>query len=256
MTIYQQIIELLKDRKGEIVTSIEVKNELKNKYGTNPSSILLSDFCYNRYNNGIEFNKFLFRYISRSTYEYLGEKDLFTGLIYHKPFKHKDENIVGEWRNGIKELYKKPLNDESTEEISNDQILKLYEDYSDILRLELKILKCKPTELRHLIGRIGEFFCAIKTNGSLAKNTNQQGFDVISNNRRISVKTTAQNEGFVTINQNTFQKFDDLFVVQYSNDDFNLIFYGPKEKILDIKRVYNTNYELDINKLRKKHTED
>lgn len=166
--------------------------------------------------------------------------------------------IVGEWRNGIKYLYDKPLNSKKSNKdsieiiISKDQIIKLYEEYNEILRLELNVLKCKATELRHLIGRIGEFYCAIKTDGFLTKKTNQHGFDVISNNRKISVKTTAQDEGFVRINQKTFNSFDDLFVVQYSNDDFNLIFYGPKENILDILREYESTFELDIKKLKKK----
>lgn len=130
-------------------------------------------------------------------------------------------------------------------------LIKLYEEYNDILKLELHLLKCKATELRHLIGRIGEFYCAIKTGGNLATTTtNQKGYDVIANGRKISVKTTAQKDGFITINKNTFQLFDDLFVVQYENDDFKILFNGTKEKVLEISRLYKTNYEIDIKKLK------
>ncbi|RXJ85295.1 hypothetical protein CRU87_10775, partial [Aliarcobacter trophiarum LMG 25534] len=44
----------------------------------------------------------------------------------------------------------------------------LYNKYLEILNFEIKYFNHKPTELRHLIGRLGEFYCAIKTNGTLA----------------------------------------------------------------------------------------
>jgi hypothetical protein len=48
------------------------------------------------------------------------------------------------------------------------------------------------TELRHLRGRIGELFVAVITNGRMATEINQKGYDVVSSaNERISVKTTA-----------------------------------------------------------------
>jgi len=99
MTIYEQIKELLNDKKGCIVTSTEVKRELKAKYCTNTRSILLSDYCYNRTNDGIRFDKHIFEYICRNTYKYLGEDFPFTGKIYHKPIKQKVKEF-GEWING------------------------------------------------------------------------------------------------------------------------------------------------------------
>jgi len=35
-----------------------------------------------------------------------------------------------------------------------------------------------PTELRHLIGRIGELYAALITNGQMATEVNQKGYDV------------------------------------------------------------------------------
>lgn len=132
MTIYDQLKTLLQNREGDIVTPAHVKEELQKRYGTNPASLLLSDFCYNRYNKGIEFNKHLFRYISRSFYEYLGEKAPFTGLIFHKPTGEPVDVIVGEWRHGEKYLYDKPNYKDGSEQISNEQIKKLFETYLDI----------------------------------------------------------------------------------------------------------------------------
>jgi len=50
----------------------------------------------------------------------------------------------------------------------------------------------KPTELRQLVGRIGELYTAILKNGQMALKTNQNGYDVVSElSEKISVKTTA-----------------------------------------------------------------
>lgn len=254
MTVFEQLKAVLKDRIHDIVTPIEVKDLLANQFGTNPSSIILSDYCYNRYNSGISFNKHLFQYINRGCYKYLGENYPYTGFIFHKPKGQTKEIIVGEWKNGVKTLYEESLENkidyDQMQGINKDQIKKLYEEYNNILRIEMNILNCEPTELRHLIGRIGEFLCAIYTGGILARETNQHGFDVLNKGRRISVKTTAQTSGFITINQNTFKDFDDLFVVQYVNDEFKIIYYGPKEPVKEIVRSYDNNFELDINRLK------
>ena len=63
-----------------------------------------------------------------------------------------------------------------------------------------------PAELRHLMGRIGELYVAMFTNGNLAENVNEKGYDVVSkDNERISVKTTTRSEGrgHVAFNPNT-----------------------------------------------------
>ena len=107
MTIFEQIQEVLKDKMGSQVTSAEIKKELKDKFCTNISSIILSDYCYNRINDGIMFKKEtrIFEYIDRNTYCYLGVSHPFTGKIIHKPIMSKSEIIVGEWNNGHFELY-------------------------------------------------------------------------------------------------------------------------------------------------------
>ena len=252
MKIYNQIKTVLHNKVNEFVTPADVKAILIKQFGTNPASIILSDYCYNRFNNGMHFNHHLFECVNRNTYKYLGEHYPYTGLIFHKSKTSNEELIVGEWKNGVKILFERSANSESQlEAISKDQIIKLYENYNQILRYEMSLLNCQPTELRHLIGRIGEFLCAIHTNGSLSRQTNQHGFDVISNRRRISVKTTAQTNGFITVNQNTFAEFDDFFVVQYIHDEFKIIYHGPKEDLLSIARNYENKFEIDIKKLKK-----
>ena len=244
LTIYEQLKEVLEGREGDIITATEMKDVLTVKYGTNKESVLLADYCYNRYNNGISFTKHLFQYIDRNMYKYLGENARYTGLIFQKKKGEASECIVGEWIDGVKYMHRDGL--------SKAQIIQLYTYYNEIWRYELQILQSKPTELRHLMGRIGEFLCVLETDGQLALNVNEPGYDVIgANGRKISVKTTAQRNGFVVINRNTFHLWDDLFVVQYKNDMFQVVFFGAKEQIIDICRIYENTYEVDLAKLEK-----
>ena len=115
MTIYEQIKDLLKDNIGRFVSTSEIKDALKLKYGTNASSIIPSDYCYNRINGGIKFNKHIFQWLDHNTYRYLGEKYPFTGLIFHKPANQNIELIIGEWINGRKIIYKTPVEKVSKE---------------------------------------------------------------------------------------------------------------------------------------------
>lgn len=101
--LFDEINNLLKDRKiGTYISPSEVREALKSKY--RPKSILLSDFCYNRINNGIPFDKHIFEYAGRNLYIYLGENYPYNGKIYHKPIKAKKENVVGYWYNGRYEI--------------------------------------------------------------------------------------------------------------------------------------------------------
>jgi hypothetical protein len=105
MTIYEQIKELLKNEKGREISATEIKTRLKEKYGTNGSSIIPSDFCYNRCNDGIDFEKHIFEYLGLNSYRYLDENSPYTGKIYHKPIKQKEQIEIGEWIIGKKTLY-------------------------------------------------------------------------------------------------------------------------------------------------------
>jgi hypothetical protein len=76
-----------------------------------------------------------------------------------------------------------------------------------------------PQELRHLTGRIGELYVAMITNGSMASDVNQPGYDVISSsNERISVKTITTTKN-IRFNPNTFERADRVIIVQLNVDD-------------------------------------
>jgi len=136
--------------------------------------------------------------------------------------------------------------------LDQERISELFEKYLNIIRLEVNEFGCKPTEVRHLIGRLGEFYAAIYTQGQLSHIANQHGFDVISRSgNKISVKTTAQKSGFVSINPNTIDKVDDLMLLQYKNEELEVIFYGPIGKAVEVSRTWQGKYEFDISKAKR-----
>ena len=136
--------------------------------------------------------------------------------------------------------------------MNNEQLKIMYEKYMDIVKLEVEQFGCKPTEVRHLIGRLGEFFCALQVNGKLAHEANEHGFDVISESgRRISVKTTAQKSGFITINPNTASKVDDLMLIQYFDSKLEVVFHGSIQKAIDVSRTWEGKFEFDISKAKR-----
>lgn len=81
------------------------------------------------------------------------------------------------------------------------------------------------TELRHLCGRIGELYVAMITNGQMATQVNQPGYDVVSAaGERISVKTTAQSgyEGHVSFNQDSLALVDRVVVLRVNTEDMQV----------------------------------
>jgi hypothetical protein len=125
----------------------------------------------------------------------------------------------------------------------------MHKQYTAVLEMELRILRAKPTELRALIGRIGEFHCAIQVKGSLTAGANTRGYDVVAENgRRISVKTTSQTSGFVSIRKSTMHLADDLMIVQYAEGQFKTILHCVMADVTAHCRTWKDNFELDIKK--------
>ena len=101
MKIYEQIKQVLLNKEGHNITSSFIKKELKEKFKTNPSSVLISDYCFNRTNDGINFeiHPHLFEFRDRNQYVYLGENHKYSGKIYQKPI-HGKLKEYGRWNNG------------------------------------------------------------------------------------------------------------------------------------------------------------
>ncbi|WDP92371.1 MAG: hypothetical protein HUN04_22665 [Desulfobacter sp.] len=82
-----------------------------------------------------------------------------------------------------------------------------------------------PTELRHLCGRIGELYAALITNGQMATEVNQKGYDVVSGDgERISVKTTAKmkNTGHISFNSNTLDVVDRIMILRVNTEEMQV----------------------------------
>ncbi|MEC9357152.1 MAG: hypothetical protein VX836_04665 [Pseudomonadota bacterium] len=133
--------------------------------------------------------------------------------------------------------------------LTTDRIQVLYDRYLDLVRTEIDEFGVKATEVRHLIGRLGELHCALAVRGTLAHVANQHGFDVVcTRGRRISVKTTAQRRGFVGIKKATAEQVDDLMIVQYQAGGLLTVYYGPIGPALAAARLYAPSgyYDLEL----------
>lgn len=82
-----------------------------------------------------------------------------------------------------------------------------------------------PTELRHLCGRIGELYAALISNGQMATEVNQRGYDVVSESgERISVKTTAMmgSAGHVSFNSRSLDLVDRVIVLRMNTQEMQV----------------------------------
>lgn len=96
-----------------------------------------------------------------------------------------------------------------------------------------------PTELRHLCGRIGELYAALITNGQMATEVNQQGYDVVSGDgERISVKTTAMMGagGHIAFNPNSMEFVDRVIVLRVNTDEMQIetLLNAPVAEAIDL----------------------
>lgn len=105
MTVDEQMIALANNMAAEfgsehVLTLREIAGVLEERYGTKEGSIIPSDYCYNRINDGINRNKpAVFEYLGRGRYRCLGEHFPYNGPIYHKP-KSMPEIVIGKCVNG------------------------------------------------------------------------------------------------------------------------------------------------------------
>ena len=113
------------------------------------------------------------------------------------------------------------------------------------------------TELRHLCGRIGELYAALISNGQMANEVNQKGYDVVgSTGDKISVKTTAMMDsaGHVSFNVNTLEHVDRVMVLRMNTAEMQIetLLDAPLEKALEMMSAEkNGRRDLALSKLLK-----
>ena len=107
------------------------------------------------------------------------------------------------------------------------------------------------TELRHLNGRIGELYAALITNGQMATNVNQQGYDVVADNGdRVSVKTTGMmtGNGHISFNPNTLSLVDRVIILRMNTEEMQIetLFNDTVEKATDLMTPPTANGKRNI----------
>lgn len=98
MTIVEKMIKSFgSNHIGKIFSRQEIIDIFLETYpGTNRTSVIPSDYCYNRTNKGINFENHLFEHLGSARYKVLGANYDYEGPILWKGDK------VGEWRKGEK----------------------------------------------------------------------------------------------------------------------------------------------------------
>lgn len=105
MTIEEQMVAVASDLVNKfgiehIVTLQQLYRIFKIQYDTNEGSVIPSDYCYNRINNGINLGKpTVFEFLGRGQYRCLGLNYPYNGTIYHKP-RSQSEFAVGKCIDG------------------------------------------------------------------------------------------------------------------------------------------------------------
>ena len=148
--IFREVVETFKDIPfGTEFNYSDVQNLVVARYPhrkEKKDSIVPSDYCYNKTNNGIKYGKWLrlFEYTENKTYRYLGLNYPYTGPITHQP-KGKEKIVVGELKNGILTWYERPktatttIKEVAKKRQSDKETHKTKRNVSDSLRY--KILK-------------------------------------------------------------------------------------------------------------------
>ena len=87
-TIKEEIEEFLKSMPlGYEFSRNWFKTELSRQYNRSAESYIPSDYCHNRKNKGINYDKqpHYFLYLGQGKYKYVGKDYVFTGEIEEKP---------------------------------------------------------------------------------------------------------------------------------------------------------------------------
>lgn len=97
LMISQKILNTMTGKENGVFKRHEIIEMVITKYpGTNETSVIPSDYCYNIINNGITFDRDsrMFELVKRGVYKYLGTGVNYNGIVTWKG------NDYGVWENG------------------------------------------------------------------------------------------------------------------------------------------------------------
>ena len=134
-------------------TRSEIIKFVTSKHGCNPDSVMPSDYCYNRLNKGINYEKHLhlFEYTDAKTYRYLGLDYPYSGKIIHNP-KGRCEIVVGELKDGVLISYDTP------EETLLKEVIETPQKSTEYVH---KTKRNIPVTLRYQIMKRDNFKCVL-----------------------------------------------------------------------------------------------
>jgi hypothetical protein len=109
----------------------------------------------------------------------------------------------------------------------------------------------QPTQLPHLIGRIGELYAALITNGQMATHVNQRGYDVVSGiGEKVAVKTTAVmgHHSHISFNANTLDLADRVIILRINTEEMQIetLLNEPMAVVKKIMSGPNVNGKISI----------
>jgi hypothetical protein len=105
MTIYEKMLSYFQGTEDHLHISDEIKSNMQKWHGANPTSVIPSDYCYNRWNYGVTSQKPILIRVGPGEYRYIGPDQPYSGLIYGRPRGEKEDQVVGEWKKGQRTLY-------------------------------------------------------------------------------------------------------------------------------------------------------
>ncbi|QBE98001.1 hypothetical protein PMF13cell1_03564 [Blautia producta] len=110
MKIEEKVTEVINDYVNSNGTSSEMNREqlyqlVTANYPMNKNSFLPADYCYNRTNEGIDFEKHvhLFARTDEGNYLILGEDYSYSGPVYYRRRGETEDSVCGIWTNGVYE---------------------------------------------------------------------------------------------------------------------------------------------------------
>ncbi|MDD5792117.1 MAG: hypothetical protein PUD22_06020 [Erysipelotrichaceae bacterium] len=126
MTIEEKVTEVINGFVGSNGTNIKMTPDqlfalVTEAYPINRNSFLPADYCYNRTNEGINFEKHvhLFERTEDGEYLILGEDYTYSGPVYCRKRGETEDSICGVWTNGAFKV------NDSTEEITDLRVIDL-----------------------------------------------------------------------------------------------------------------------------------
>lgn len=109
MKIIEFVEETFKHEIGNTFTRSEIIDRVHEKSGFKRSSIIPSDYCYNRRNKGIIFPGWcLFERVENGMYKYLGPGYKYSGPVFFREKSMFEDGVFGHWRSGVYHDNQKP----------------------------------------------------------------------------------------------------------------------------------------------------